>query len=358
VSGDTTIGWCDATFNPWWGCERVSPGCAHCYADTWAKRVGEGGLWSDGAGAEHRIRHSSDQNWRQPLVWAEKARAGLLPNGKSAYGRRPRVFCSSMADVFEPRKDLGEPRERLFALIAATPELDWLVLTKRPEYAKHILAAPMFWLGVNGHLLQMAHEVLPGSMGDWASGRSVLPNVWLGTSIENARHTYRARLLASIPAALRFVSAEPLLGSLYPELGPGVGQNAVSSAALTVGELERPGRAPLDLTGIGWVIAGGESGPHARPHRLAWTYEVVQACKDAQVPVFVKQLGAKPMATPELFMGEATVGLAGGPVRPTLAAVTLLERPLRLQDRKGEDPSEWPDDLRWQEWPRSPAAAT
>jgi len=277
----TGIEWCDATFNPWWGCERVSPACAHCYADTLSKRYAAGKqLWGDG----HDFRFFGDKHWAEPLKWAR-----LLP-GK--LGRRPRVFCASMADVFEERPELDEHRARLFDLIEATPELDWLILTKRA---------------------QEMHDRY------YAGGWTITENLWLGVSIENSRYTWRADVLREIPAAVRFISAEPLLGSLYDgrrngndcpaESGlaadgvvaaavrggrghedvsgvreaddgvreereiSGVGLRAaahgdVHDDRLRDGALPAPqrvGRAPLDLTGIEWVIAGGESGPRARP---------------------------------------------------------------------------------------------
>lgn len=268
MAEQTGIEWCDATFNPWWGCEKVSPGCAHCYADTLAHRRAPGReLW----GAGHEYRLFGDKHWADPLRWARTLPAKL--------GRRPRVFCASMADVFEERPELEDPRVRLMMLIETTPELDWLVLTKRPEFARD-------WLG-------RWHDAI--ERGNFPAGTRAprpYPNMWLGVSIENARHTWRADVLRQIPAAIRFISAEPLLGSLFPKIGPGVGQNAVSSAALTVGELERPGRAPLSLEGIDWVIVGGESGPGAREMRPEWAYELVQHCDQHGVAPFVKQLGA------------------------------------------------------------------
>lgn len=123
----TAIEWCDHTWSPWWGCQRVSPGCEHCYAETFAKRVGHGKrlpmIWGPQATAERKF--FGDAHWAEPLKWNAKA---------ARDGVRRRVFCASMADVFEDRADLVEPRTRVFALMAMTPWLDWLVLTKRPEH--------------------------------------------------------------------------------------------------------------------------------------------------------------------------------------------------------------------------------
>ena len=161
---------------------------------------------------------------------------------------RLKVFCASMADVFEDARVLDEPRSRLWRLIEATPWLHWQLLTKRPENVMRL--AP--W-------------------GDeWPE------HVWVGTSIENSRHTFRADLLREIPARTRFISAEPLLGSLFLN--------------------GRPNRRPLDLEGIAWVITGGESGPRCRPMDLAWTSELRDAVLDeSERPAFfLKQLGGHP----------------------------------------------------------------
>src|SRR5262245_34580602 len=145
MAKDSKIEWTHHTFNPWWGCERVSPACKHCYAEAWARRLGMT-LWEKGAPR----RVMSDAYWRQPLQWDAAARDA---------GTRARVFCASMADVFEDRDDLDPARERLWSLIAATPNLNWLLLTKRPQHVS---------------------EMVP-----W--GERWPDNVWLGTTVENQR---------------------------------------------------------------------------------------------------------------------------------------------------------------------------
>jgi protein gp37 len=226
----SAIEWTDATFNPWWGCVRVSPACAHCYADQQAKRYGHGGLW-DGA---HRFL--SDHHWRQPLKWNREAEATRTPL---------KVFCASMADVFEDHVELEPWRARLWPLIEETPWLRWQLLTKRPENV--------------------------ASMVPW--GDQWPKHVWIGTSIENSRFTFRADVLREIPAPVRFVSAEPLLAGLF--------------------ENGKPNRQPLDLEGIHWMIAGGESGPRARSTDLAWLRELRDACRSRDVAFFLKQLGGR-----------------------------------------------------------------
>jgi len=234
VSDHTGIEWTDATFNPWWGCERVSPACAHCYADSLARRYGHTGLWErDGA----RRRFFTDEHWRKPRTWDRRAQRG---------GARLKVFCASMADVFEDARILDEHRSRLWSLIEETPWLHWQLLTKRPENVMRMVP----WGDV------------------WPD------NVWIGTSIENSRFTFRADLLREIPAKTRFISAEPLLGSLFLN--------------------GRPNRRPLELAGIDWVIVGGESGPGARPMDEGWAAELRDETLAAGAAYFVKQLGGYP----------------------------------------------------------------
>lgn len=225
------IEWTDNTFNPWWGCERVSPACARCYADTLARRYGYD-VWR--AGGQRRFL--SEAHWRRPLAWnraAERDGASLL------------VFCASMADVFEDHPELEPWREQLWELIRATPWLQWQLLTKRPENV--------------------------AAMAPW--GSSWPANVWLGVSVENTAFTQRAKLLREIPARVRFISAEPLLASLFTR---------------------RRRRAPLELDGIDWLIVGGESGPYARPMDLAWARELRERCHEVGAAFFLKQLGGWP----------------------------------------------------------------
>lgn len=229
MAKDSKIEWTHHTFNPWWGCERVSPACKNCYAEAWAHRLGMD-LWSKGAPR----RMLSDAYWRQPLGWNRKA---------AEEGRRDRVFCASMADVFEDRRDLDAPRERIWALIAETPNLDWLLLTKRPHRVRHL--AP------------------------W--GNAWPHNVWLGTTVENQRWAEKRlpQLLAN-PAAVHFLSCEPLLGPVdLAKWMPTAGRQA----------------------SIGWVIAGGESGHRARPMNPDWARSLRDQCQSHDVPFHFKQWG-------------------------------------------------------------------
>lgn len=227
---NSKIEWTHHTFNPWWGCVRVSPACKNCYAETWARRIGLD-LW----GARAPRRFFSDAHWAEPFKWNREAQAD---------GERRRVFCASMADVFEDRAELDEWRTRLWDVIARTPWLDWLLLTKRPD--------------------NVADSV------PW--GRRWPANVWLGTTAENQKWAdRRIPLLLEVPAAVRFISAEPLLG--YIDLRPYL-------------RGRRRGVAGLD-----WVIAGGESGASARPMNPDWARSLRDQCVSGGASFHFKQWG-------------------------------------------------------------------
>lgn len=287
----TGISWADATFNPWVGCEKVSPGCARCYAEVLVTgRMGRAGTW----GADGTRERTSESNWKKPLRWDALARDGLLPNGReNPDGHRPRIFCASLADAFEPRPELDPWRRDLFALIEQTPALDWMLLTKRPEEARDWLRA--WW--VEHRPLRMEHEgtlwTHAPSEREWHErddlGWGVLPNVWIGASVENARFTWRADALREIPATVRFLSCEPLVGSLFPTNDPqhpGTGSTRLDRVGLQgspeAGSGGARGRTPLDLTGIDWVIVGGESGGRdSRPMHPQWAREIRDAVQQA-----------------------------------------------------------------------------
>lgn len=296
---DSKIAWTDHTFNPWWGCTKISAGCKNCYAEGTANRFGT--IWGDQA----ERRFFGDKHWNEPRKWDESARKA---------GTRARVFCCSMADVFEDRDDLKPHRERLWELVEATPNLIWLLLTKRPENLRNLL--PTSWL---------------------ASPRS---NVAIGVTVE-CQDTARERIpeLLQTPAAVRFISAEPLLSPLssYIEIDPTelgakrwrsgkAGYNYFKgNCALGDCSVERGPR-------IDWIIVGGESGPRSRPCHVNWIRSIVIQCKDADVPCFVKQLGANPRFEPLDHVGKSLV----------------LPKP----GRPNADPAEWPTDLAVREFPK------
>lgn len=259
MSANSNIEWTDHTFNPWTGCTKISLGCDGCYAEAWSKRAGaKVGKWGPGA---PRVR-TTPQNWNLPLRWNAQADAFM-----AQHGRRQRVFCASLADVFDNAVDPAW-RADLFALILATPALDWLLLTKRI-----------------GNVLSMLPEHVIG--GELPS------NVWLGATIVNQAEADRdiPKLLA-VNARVRFLSMEPLLGPV--ELGlqcenwsDDIGMDPETGAYDCC-------RA-CDYTGIGnaidWVIVGGESGPGARPMHPDWARSLRDQCQAAGVPFLFKQWG-------------------------------------------------------------------
>ena len=234
--------------NPWTGCTKVSPGCDHCYAEGWSKRAGDKvGKWGPGAA---RLR-TNIANWRKPIKWQANAAAF-----HAEHGRRQRVFCASLADVFDNEAP-AQWRLDLFKLIAATPDLDWLLLTKRIGNAKTMMD-------------EVARaQPIPGRRTDqdplsWQP----MDNVWIGATITSQAEADRdiPKLLA-VPARVRFLSMEPLLGSVELPLFCGCGcklpwERAVSQAMDGASALNRDqAEASVPSTlGVDWVIVGGESG--------------------------------------------------------------------------------------------------
>lgn len=251
MGADTGIEWCDHTFNPWTGCQRVSPGCDHCYAAALAKRAPDTfGSWEPGAAR----KRTSDAYWRQPKRWNAAA---------AAAGVRRRVFCASMADVFDNRAPV-QWRDDLWWLIQQTPALDWLLLTKRPQSIPHMLPP------------------------DW--GATGWPNVWLGTTAENqAEANRRIPHLLGVPARVRFLSCEPLLGPVNLRAIDVDGDSEV--LPLGAAWLDRLEPGETEDTRIDWVIAGGESGTGARPMHRDWVRSLRDQCAAAAVPFFFKQWG-------------------------------------------------------------------
>lgn len=326
MAENSKIEWTTHTFNPWWGCQRVSPGCEHCYAETWAKRVGED-VW--GPAKTTPRRELSEGHWSKPLGWNRKAEAA---------GKRALVFCASMADVFEDHPQLPPLRARLWELIEATPWLDWQILTKRPENVMAMV--PKAW-----------REAFP-------------PNVWLGTSVEDQRRAdERIPHLLRCPAAVRFLSCEPLLGpvelrrSLMAGRNPGLCLNCgrghgFSRCPNYGGVQKQDAEWGCDEfrrveSPIGWVIVGGESGPGARPCDVAWIRSLVRQGRDTGVATFVKQLGARPRIAAHHDRLPPAEDWKGVTVECDPDAGIFAH----LRDRKGGDPSEWPEDLRVREFP-------
>jgi protein gp37 len=261
------IEWTDATFNPWIGCTKVSAACDNCYAEAWDKRHG-GARW--GAKAERK----RTKTWGDPRKWQRQADAF-----EAEHGRRRRVFCASLADVFDNQVP-PEWRCDLWDLIRECDRLDWLLLTKRP---------------------QNIAKMLPP---DWGDG---WPHVWLGTTAENQTEADRRipHLLAT-PAAVRFVSAEPLLGSIdFARLrrfnAAGAPWIDALHGLVTRGDylarspdecsMNVSTTIPGELPALDWIIVGGESGPSARPMHPDWARSIRDQCAAAGTAFLFKQWG-------------------------------------------------------------------
>lgn len=332
MSETTNIAWATSTFNPWIGCTKVGPGCDHCYASVSTPARTLGVEW----GAGKPRRRTSEANWRQPLTWNRKARES---------GRPWRVFCASLADVFdnevpkEWRLDLGH-------MMWTTPHLTWMLLTKRIGNAA-------------AALLDFNWTHFP-------------PNVWLGATVVNQEEADRdiPKLLA-VPAAVRFLSIEPMLGPIdLTHLRAHNGAAPIRHNCLNGYSSDTPYgliKAGLpDRFGCGkvdWVIVGGESnqpGHRARPFNIAWARSIVAKCEAAGVPVFVKQMGS-------FVIDRNDAGFDGcGPSEWPCGSDDKVEHDIygfreeyqgadvrvRLLGRAGADPSEWPEDLRVREFPR------
>lgn len=235
MAENSKIEWTDHTFNPWVGCTKISPACDHCYAEAWAKRAGTPELWTG------ERRRTTTANWRQPIKWNKAA---------SAAGIRQRVFCASLADVF----DNQVPNEwliDLWGLIQDTPHLDWLLLTKRPQ-----------------NIAKLRPPTMP-------------PNIWIGTTVESQdEYLKRVPFLLSTPAAVHFLSCEPLLEQVW---------------------LAKQGTYwfPLD-----WVICGGESGGHARTMDAAWARRLRDQCAERGVAFFMKQMTRKAPIPDDLMVRQ------------------------------------------------------
>lgn len=254
MAENTKIEWCDHTFNPWEGCTKVGPGCDNCYAETRNARFAGGLAPNWGPGAPRR--RTSLANWRKPLAW-NAAHAEFF----AQHGRRQRVFCASLADVFDNEVD-PQWRRDLFDMIELTPNLDWLLLTKRI-----------------GNVIRM----LPSH--DWA----MRPNVWLGVTVVNQAEADRdIPKLLDVPASVRFLSMEPLLGPL--DL-----QEWLTNGHPTAADIEHPTHGMRYLrygtSQLDWIIVGGESGPGARPMHPDWARSLRDQCADAGVPFLFKQWG-------------------------------------------------------------------
>jgi len=272
MSTTTSIEWTETTWNPTSGCDRVSPGCDHCYALRLAGRLKAMG--------QPKYQRDGDPRTSGPGFGVTVHLDALL---EPLRWRKPRkVFVDSMADLLHAKVPV-DFIARVWAVMALTPQHTYQILTKRPERYRHVLNSPCgcgsgHLPGVHFRRLVQDHTRRLGPGGEvdllasWPLG-----NVWLGTSIENDEYVGRADALRAAPATTRFLSLEPLLGPL----------------------------PSLDLTGIDWVIVGGESGPEHRPLDLDWVRHLRDRCVAVGIPLFFKQVGGRtPKAGGRLLDGR------------------------------------------------------
>lgn len=297
------IEWTEFTWNPTRGCSHASPGCANCYAERISARF---------SGPDQPFHLYAERNPKPHFT----GKVGLAEDMLDAPLRRRKpttYFVNSMSDLFHEKLP-DEAIDRVFAVMALCPQHTFQVLTKR---AMRMRA----WVWSRGVWSRGSHRD-PHNIGYWTAQLSgedrdhfitwPLPNVWLGVSVEDRVRKDRIEELRKIPASIRFLSLEPLLEDL----------------------------GALDLTGIHWIIVGGESGPDARPMDIAWVRTIVGQCRDAGVACFVKQLGAKPYSGESLHLKIHKASCDG-------------RLYLKLKDSKGGSIEEWPADLRIREMPHA-----
>lgn len=309
------------TFNPWIGCAKVSPGCANCYAAVSTPVRVNGIEWGKGKPRQK----TSESYWRQPLAWnraAEKA------------GVRRKVFCASLADWLDdevPIKWLVE----LLELIRATPYLDWLLLSKRPQnfFARLTLAAK--------HADNEGNTSLASWIYWWIDQKTPRPpeNVWMGTTTENQEYAdLRVPALLKIPAEKHFLSVEPMLGMVdLRRWMPCIHGDPLHCPNIPQTCCQCDSRRESNK-GVDWVIYGGESGSGARPCGIDWIRNGVRQCREARVPVFVKQLGTNISTT--MFADNWPNGTR------THNGLDVI-----LDDKKGGEMAQWPEDLRVRQFP-------
>ncbi len=335
--GKTSIQWCTDVWNPIRGCSRVTAGCQHCYAEAVAARFSGPGLAYEGLA---RRRSNGEPQWTGEVRVIEEHLYDPLR------WRTPRrIFVNSMSDLFHEQLVVDDIAH-IFAVMALAPRHTFQVLTKRAAGMRETLSDPD-WIDIlNAHIDEIAfarsdpHERRTDDLRATApqieAGENwPLANVWLGVSTENqATADERIPLLLQTPAAVRFISAEPLLGPIdFYGAGSRGGEDGdpfAFSALRGADGVEPP------IPGLDWVIVGGESGRGARECDLAWVRDIVAQCVNANVACFVKQLGANPV---DPWADTGALVNAREPARP------------KFRDSHGGDITEWPDDLRVREFP-------
>ena len=335
----THIGWTDHTANFWMGCQRVSPGCERCYAEVLVTGRMKLPVWGPPKTTE---RHRAKGVWKDVPKWNAAAQKA---------GVRRRMFVSSLSDIFEDHPQVAPWRTEALALLEKCTSLDVQLLTKRPENIRDMV--PPHWLR------------------EWPA------HIWVGTTVEDQKRAEeRIPELLMVPAAVRFLSCEPLLEAVRLD---GILLDDGLVCPLEGRRWERlappfAGSRAVPHPSISWVIIGGESGSEARPFDIAWARSIISQCRNAGVPVFMKQTGARPVDSARAVVTQPCI-VGGKPMlrdtiyaadAPELAQARIDEKdaglrlarphvshPLRVctKDRAGADPSEWPRDMRVQEFP-------
>lgn len=279
MAENSKIAWCDHTMNFWMGCTKISPACDNCYAEDLMDHRYKKVSW----GPHGKRQLTAQSTWRKPTQWNKKQHPD---------GRRWRVFTLSLGDFFDNQADKMW-RDEAWNIINHTENLEWLILTKRPQNIKNMLPS------------------------DWGDGYN---NVRFGITVENQTEAdRRIPIIRDVPAKLTpFISFEPLLGDI------------------DLGYL-----AVMREVGISQAIIGGESGNSARPMNREWVDSLIKQCRFLHIPVFVKQLGA--------CFSDSVNGIAGKSLKVPAEAQPLISQ--RLKHPKGEDMTEWPEQLRVQEYP-------
>lgn len=324
MSTSTGIEWTEATWNPIRGCSIVSEGCRNCYAMRQAHRM------NHHRGAYEGLTKMTPTGPK----WTGKVRTVPELLDLPLRWRKPRrVFVNSMSDLFH--EDVpDEFIEQVFVVMARASHHTFQVLTKRPQGMLSLLSDS----GTRNVIVNRAtaHNVedfgvgAPNPQPNWP-----LPNVWLGVSVENQETAdERIPALLATPAAVRWLSCEPLLGPLDLT-------DPLSDGIPTSEQMQGPSSLYFIRHGaprIDWIVVGGESGPGARPFDLSWARDIVGQCQRASVPVFVKQMGSNPV---DPLADTGALVFDREPVRP------------KFRNKKGGDPEEWPEDLRVREYPAS-----
>jgi protein gp37 len=333
----TEIAWTDRTWNPIRGCARVSEGCRHCYAEGVAYRFS--GPGKPFAGLVRKV--NGHPQWTGVIRTVEDALLEPL-----SWRKPQRVFVNSMSDLFH--EDVPDAFiDQVFAVMALAPRHTFQILTKRAERMRAYMADGAGACGRVAAAIQPLRTdrrpVGPVPHLDGGERWWPLPNVWLGVSVEDQKHAdARIPLLLQTPAAVRFVSAEPLLGPLD------VRRWLRSNDALR--EHGSHGRVTIrQRDGIDWIIAGGESGAGARPSDLVWYRSLIEQVNYTMggARLFMKQLGAKPRLRCQ------TCSHVDGEVPFCSRCAGTRYIALNLRDKKGGDPAEWPEDLRVRQFPEA-----